>query len=359
MKKKAIIFFLAAALVFPQMGASAISQTGEENASENGKTHMSPQATDVKVHKKVPLSETERKSLEEKEKGKPTDSRAPKDRTVSSWASGTLGEPLPAGGQRYAVVVGLANYEGTINDLCVADAKTSLENPTIENGLAYYCQDEDALNMKNALIGFGYPEGNITHLRDYQATRAGIKNALDALASKIGENDEVVFFFSGHGTSGKLVSLKDRETIDEAIFTYDNNYIWDDELKAWADSLTVNRMVFAFDICLAGGMNDLGGDNRVIVMSSGENQSSYTFYLGGTQTDTNVFQESEGLFTHYFVKRGMIDELADGSNPISYSDGRVAVEEAFTYAYPLVKFRQSPVLNDKFSNDLFLGYFAL
>lgn len=357
MKKTTAVFFLTAMLVFPQMGASAISQTGEENTSEKGKInrdlHMAPQATDVKVHKKIPLSESERKNIEDQAKGKPT-AKVPREETVSSWASGVLGEPLPVGGQRYAVVVGLANYEGTINDLCVADAKTNLENPTVEDGLAYYCQDEDALNMKNALIGFGYPEGNIVHLHDYQATMQGIWNELEILAGKVGENDEVVFFFSGHGTSGKLVSLKDKEVIDEAVFTYDSKYIWDDELKNWADSLGVNRTVFAFDSCLAGGMNDLAGTNRIIVMSSGEKQSSYTYYLGGTQTDVNVYQESEGLFTHYFVKRGMIDGLGDGWNLVSSSDGDVTVEESFTYTYPIVKDRQTPVLSDKFFNDLLL-----
>jgi hypothetical protein len=115
-------------------------------------------------------------------------------------------------------------------------------------------------------------------------------------------------------------------------------------------------------------MNDLQLDGRVLAMSSTELQSSYTYYLGGTQTEFDaspVYQESEGLFAHYFVKRAMIDELGDGSNPLSKKDskkydGNVAVEEAFSYAYPIVKLAtrnmQVPVLNDKFLNDLLLGY---
>jgi hypothetical protein len=254
--------------------------------------------------------------------------------------------------------VGLANYTGTVNDLCVYEAKTDLANPTLADGRAYYCQDEDALNMKQALLQFGYDDSNIIHLRDSQATRDGILAAMQNLKGKLTPNDEVVFFFSGHGVSGKLTTLIDKEKVDEAIFTYDAKMIWDDELKLWADSLTAERMVFAFDICLAGGMSDLAGDNRVLVMSSGETQSSYTYYLGGTQTefdDTPVFQESEGLFSYYFVKRGLFDGLADGSNVASVVNGSVEVEESFTYAYPKVLSKQTPVLNDRFANDLLLG----
>ncbi|KKQ51995.1 MAG: hypothetical protein US70_C0012G0003 [Parcubacteria group bacterium GW2011_GWD2_38_11] len=86
-----------------------------------------------------------------------------------------------------------------------------------------------------------------------------------------------------------------------------------------------------------------------------------TYYLGGAQTDTNVFQESEGLFAHYFVRRAMVDGLGDGFNPLNRRntlkyDGDVAIEEVFNYAYPIVKAIQLPVLNDKFVNDLLLGY---
>lgn len=326
--------------------------------AKNDKDKKSPEAREIKVHKKEPISDAERKAMDEASKGKPA-SKSAKDK-VSVWAGGVIGEPLPEGGERYAVVAGLANYDGTAYDLCVPEAKTTAPDADVfpEYDIRHYCQDEDALNMKEVLIKFGYDEENIVHLRDGQATRQGIWDELDALAGKAGENDEVVFFFSGHGTSGRLVDLVDKEPIDEAIFTYDWDYIWDDELKAWADGLNVNRAVFAFDSCLSGGMNDLSGTGRVIAMSSGEKQSSYTYYLGGTQTefdDTPVYQESEGLFSHYFVKRGMRDELADGSNLLSKEDGKIAVEESFTYTYPIVKYRQTPVLSDKFSDDLILG----
>ena len=300
--KKTIIAVIAFAFLLGVMSVSA-------------KENKEPKAVDVKIHKKQLISGEERKALDEAAKGKSAGNTI-SSKTFKPLATGVLGQPISSGGQRYAIVVGLANYSGTANDLCVPAAKTELENPTTTDGLAFYCQDEDALNMKTALEGFGY--ASINHLRDYQATRENIMSAMEALKPIVGPNDEVVFFFSGHGTSGKLLTYTDGETIDEGIYTYNDKIIWDDELKIWADSLNVNRMVFIFDTCLAGGMNDLAKNNRVLAMSSGETQNSYTYYLGGTQTDTNVFQESEGLFAHYFVKRGMINELADGSNLAKY-----------------------------------------
>lgn len=312
-------------------------------------------ATDIKIHKKKVLSDEELKALEST-KGKPT--RPIDDSTFTSLATGKIGTSLPVGGQKYAIVIGLANYSGTENDLCVAAAKTTDQFPESNEGLSAYCQDSDSLHMQQALIEeYGYDPANIIILRDGSATKANILAKMEEIKSKlVGSDDEIVFFFSGHGVSGKYSGIVDKERVDEAVFTYDNQFIWDDDLKKWADSLSVYRAVFAFDICLAGGMNDLAGDNRILVMSSSETQSSYTYYLGGAQTDINVFQQSEGFFSHYFVKKGLFnyDGVPDGSNILNEYDQKVAVEEAFSYAYPLVKIKQTPVLNDKFLNDLFL-----
>lgn len=349
--KKIIISVLALAFLFVAAGVMA-----KEEKYELRK--QAPEAKEIKIHKKQLISDEERKALDEAAKGRPAD-KAAKVKVPLSWATGVLGNPLPVGGERYAIVVGLANYTGVVNDLCAPEAETYLDNP--EDGLAYYCQDRDAYNMKTALIN-EYNFTNVTHLRDYQATRAGITGAMNTLANNpnLDEKDEVVFFFSGHGTSGKLISPQDKETIDEAIFVYDNNYIWDDELKNWANNLGVNRAVFIFDICLAGGMNDIAGINRVIAMSSGETQSSWTYTLGGgTIIDEDGIAHttfSEGLFSHHFVVDGITNGLADKSNLISQPDYQVAVEEAFSYTYPIVKYKQTPVISDKFTNDLILNY---
>jgi len=71
----------------------------------------------------------------------------------------------------------------------------------------------------------------------------------------------------------------------------------------------------------------------------------------------------KGFFSHYLVKKGMFDGLADGSNPaqkktspVKY-DGLVAVEEAYEYAKKIISTVQIPTISDKFENDLLLWYF--
>ncbi|EKD58483.1 MAG: polysaccharide deacetylase [uncultured bacterium] len=380
MKKTAVAIFSFALLL------SAVGVMAKEK-SEN-KSDKPSKAKNVEISKKKVLSESERKSFDENEgiaKGKPA-KPSPTDPTAGG-ATGALGEPLPFGGQRYAILVGLANYPGKINDLCVTDAKTGKDFPTAIDGLAQYCKDEDALNMKKALIEkYGYSEENIFLFSDADAKFDAIKERVDylvgteAFPAKLTADDELVFFFSGHSSTGNVFdeSGANDESLDEAMFIYDQNYteadflsgayapgdssyVWDDQLKAWFANAPTKRILFAFDTCNAGGMNDLEADGRVLALSSTEFQSSYTYYLGGQQTDVNIFQESEGLFAHYFVKRAMIDELGDGSNPLNKRnvlkyDGKVAVEEAFGYAKPIIAVKQSSILNDKFYNDLLLGY---
>lgn len=388
MKKKVIVLFIFAFL----LGAMGVDAQGKK---EN-KFDKPSKVKNVQISEKKVLSESDRKSLDSLEgesKGKPV-KPSPDPVPLIGGATGVLGKPIPAGGQRYAILVGLANYPGTTHDLCVEEAKTGKDFPTTTDGLAYYCKDEDALNMKKALVEkYGYNEENIFIFSDANAKFDAIKERVDYLvgtdtiSAKLTADDELVFFFSGHSSTGVAMDetgvqqLNNDEPLDEAMFIYDQNYseddflngvpytsgnssyIWDDQLKSWFVNSLTKRILFAFDTCNAGGMNDLESDGRILALSSTDNQSSWTYYLGGTQTDTNVFQESEGLFTHYFVKRAMIDELGDGYNPLNKKsknppkyDGKVAVEEAFNYAYPIIRTAQSAVLNDKFLNDLLLGY---
>lgn len=401
MKKVAIAVFAFAFL----LGAMVVmAQEKREN-----KFDKPSKAKNVQVSEKKVLSESERKSLDEIEKGlkgKPA-KPSPIPDPSAGGATGTLGAELPEGGQRYAILIGLANYAGTVNDLCVTAAKTGKDFPTTTDGLAQYCKDDDALNMKQALVDrYGYlDDGHIFLVSDADATYDKIKTKIDELTVGINGNppvltvnDELVFFFSGHGATGVALDetgaqLNNDEALDEAMVIYDQDYneqafldntdgyatnykpgnsayIWDDQLKAWFENSPTSRILFAFDTCKAGGMNDLAstaigadGIGRVLSLSSGETQNSYTYYLGGYNngTATNpIYKHSEGLFAHYFVKRAMMDGLGDVSNPLGKADYNVAVEEAFSYAYPIVKAAkhsmQLPVLNDKFYNDLLLGY---
>ncbi len=317
MLKKIILLFSVFAIVALVLSTSTVS-------AKNDKKY---QAEDIKIHKKIKLTPEQKAFFEQKgqpdSKGKPS-----KPSPVSlEAATGVLGADIT--GQKYAVLVGICDYPGTVNDICISDG--------------------DALNMQTALTAkYGFSDLNIFYLADDRAVKTDIKSKVDYIRSIITSDDEVVFFFSGHGTTAR-VDDGDSEKIDEGIVVYGANhtfdYIWDGELRDWFSGFNTSKIVFIFDSCMAGGMNDMAGPGRVVVMSSKENQYSYVYSDG---------INGEGFFSHWFVNLGMIQGKADGVNQLDKQDGYVAVEESFQYAKNIISRLQIPVLSDGFVDDLLL-----
>lgn len=249
-------------------------------------------ATDVELVKKITL------------RGKPGGGSVGKP--VKQAATGMLGEQLGTGANKYAIIVGISDYPDERNDL-------------------EYC-DDDADDMYDALTTlYGYSPGNVRLLVNMGASFDAIRGAISDVEYQEAAGDEVVFFFSGHGTNG-VADDGDRERVDEAIVSHDGNpsgsfvYIWDGQLKDWFAGFDTSRIVFIFDSCLAGGMTDLQAPGRIINMACSENGLSYEDDSWGN-----------GQFTYYFVDQGMLDSKADTyDNLVGIAD--VTVEEAFDYA---------------------------
>ena len=117
-----------------------------------------------------------------------------------------------------------------------------------------------------------------------------------------------------------------------------------------------SRIAFVFDSCLAGGMNDVSTEGRVVAMATGETQVAYVFSKGVEETE-----EGEGVFSHYFVNEGILQGLADrydhDEDGLLLEGADAVVEEAFDYAkeiIPGIYKRQNPVISDYFTNDLLL-----
>jgi len=97
--------------------------------------------------------------------------------------------------EHWAVIIGVADYEGTAYDLEYTD--------------------DDA--MDTLLSDPSWREDHIMLLIDSQADRAGILAAIDWLASNADE-DDVILFFSGHGTYGPdLPPYDEADGFDEYI----------------------------------------------------------------------------------------------------------------------------------------------
>lgn len=346
-------------IVLSLVGAALTSQAAPvgKQPGQNRKAPKPIPAANIEIVKKVFLPEGAGE-IKGEDKGKPS---SPK---TGGAATGILGEQ--AAGNKYAVVIGICDYPGTNLDLCPSDG--------------------DSLHMYKALAElYGYEPKNIWLFKDgggvtgsalgnvaYNIpTRDNIYNAIMDIKSYAVSGDEVVFFFSGHGTRGEITDIGN-ELTDEAIVVHDSDgnidedgssqldFIWDEELRNWFSGFKTDRIIFVFDSCLAGGMNDVASGGRVVNMATGEAQSAYVYSTAGEDVDENGINDGEGVFSRYFVNEGMLRGLADkydhDKNTTLGEPTDVVIEEAFDYAKANIpsylKARQKPVISDNFFNDL-------
>jgi uncharacterized GH25 family protein len=230
---------------------------------------------------------------------------------------------------RYAVLVGIADYEGSGNDL-------------------NYC-DDDARDMKASLIASGWPAGNITMLIDSQGTELAIKNAIADMASKADADDICLFFQSSHGGQGVDMAPKDEpDNMDEYMCTYNINseQITDDELGLWLSALKTPKYVVLVDACYSGGLlksvnragfsfaEDITGVRNTGFVGTKDLDDNGTGVVVSSCRDNELSLEiselQNGLFA-YYVCQGI-----DTGNADVNADGWVSAEEVYNYTRPRV-----------------------
>jgi hypothetical protein len=124
------------------------------------------------------------------------------------------------------------------------------------------CGNDVAIVHDTLSRRFGFRTDQIEVLRDEQATRDGILAAMEALVDRAGKDDEVVFFYSGHGSQQPDGPEKDEaDGYDETLVPCDsgrislpNRDISDDEVYLWLLRLTARTpfVTLIFDCCNSG-----------------------------------------------------------------------------------------------------------
>ncbi len=229
---------------------------------------------------------------------------------------------------KWAVVVGIADYEGSGYDL--------------------WHTDEDAKEMANALIeNYGFDNGNVKLLLNRKAPYTAIVSAIDWLIANEDAESTVVFFFSGHGfraaDSEGWDSDSESDGYDEGIVSYDFYGLADGFLQEKLSALESQKVALCFGSCHSGGMfdyaTDLQGANRVIASACRADEYAWDYLLLGNT-----------LWGKYFVDEGLLQGLAD-----PYGDD--SIEEAHAYAYlevTGVRIDSHPQLNDQYAGELIL-----
>ena len=153
-------------------------------------------------------------------------------------------QPVSAGDgvtRYWGVFVGIADYQTVLPDLIFcADDATSIYN--------LFLQDSrwDASRM--------------TLLRNSQASRMAVKNAITAMASRSDDDDICLFYFSGHGGQADVdfVPYDESDGMDEYLVCWDSknsdytgDFI-DDDMGETLGQISGTKVVM-LDACFSGG----------------------------------------------------------------------------------------------------------
>ena len=206
---------------------------------------------------------------------------------------------LATTGSYKALLVGL-DYKGTSYELtgCINDVQYMAEYLVSQN-----------ISADKMYI--------LTDNTDVKPTKTNIINYFTKLLTDAKSGDQLVFFYSGHGSTIVNTSLnKDTEPLDDVLVTIDSNYIIDDDLNEIIQkNLKPNVKLFVlFDCCHSGTMLDLRynfpvDDTKpgIIIDNSSENTKSNVFYISGckddqTSMETFINSKSQGAMTWAFLE---------------------------------------------------------
>ncbi|MBV9359680.1 MAG: caspase family protein [Chloroflexi bacterium] len=233
---------------------------------------------------------------------------------------------MPALDSAHALVVGIAQYQ-----------HLSSLPPTVV---------KDARDVHDLLVdpaAAAYPPGQVNLLVDDQASLAGLRQALGALASSCGPDASVLLYLSSHGArleSGPhadayILPADAQATSDAAIAS---TALAGAELTRLLRAIPARKLVAVFDCCHAGGIGEpkdaLGtplqpglpesyyatlqaGQGRVIMAAS--RSSEFSWVLPNAENS---------LFTHYL--------LAGVRGGVESADGLVHIFDLFEYIQPRV-----------------------
>ena len=207
-----------------------------------------------------------------------------------------------------------------------------------------YC-DDDANDMYAVLLSYAnWDVANVRRRIDTQATRNNIQAAIQWAAANADVDDVFVFFYSGHGTYGPdLEPFDELDGLDEYILPHDLNYIRDDELKIWLDSVP-GRKIVILDSCFSGGFDkgldmpdgntvkNLSGTKQVNLIDDFSRDLNGPGYVVLTACDEDELSYESGTIRNGYFTYYVVEGLW-GPADIN-ADDIISAEETFSYAAP-------------------------
>lgn len=116
---------------------------------------------------------------------------------------------------------------------------------------------KDMITSRNMALAMGVPDPQIIELRDKQATKANILEALDSLNKKVGPGEKVFIYFSGHGTSYSTKNGCEQGFIPytQGPYTQDD-LLSENELASYTSKISqkADKAIVMVDACFSGGV---------------------------------------------------------------------------------------------------------
>jgi hypothetical protein len=230
---------------------------------------------------------------------------------------------------------------------------------------------DSANNLYASLTGSGnWQADHIQMLQSSQATGKNLLRSLWWLAKNAKPEDYVVVYITTHGGQMKrngmpldLPPKDEADGMDEFLMMYNgydnqNAIVWDDLLNFFLGLIRCQGLCLIVDSCYSGGYNDapmqagetqasvqaftddfaqsMAAQNRVVLMSSSENEVSWGSYFSAF----------------------LIDGFNGAADLYGNGDGINSAEEAFAYSAPLTEFfvwlqgeSQTPTMVDGFPGE--------
>jgi hypothetical protein len=191
--------------------------------------------------------------------------------------------------------------------------------------------DSDAQGLYNEIS----PTWGASHTRlltNTGAKKSDILDSINWLASHADSNDTVLFYISALGESPNHIICYDSSSIATDISPT--------ELGNAIDSINAGKIIVILQVWHSGNfISNLSGSNRVIITSSGVNESAWL--------SSSISHSYFGLY--------LIQAFQHFSDADTNDDYELSAEEVYEYARPLATAAHSdqhPQINDQYSGDL-------
>ncbi|HCY43685.1 MAG TPA: hypothetical protein DHV48_20520 [Prolixibacteraceae bacterium] len=176
----------------------------------------------------------------------------------------------------FAVVVGIADYEGSLADLNFSDDDARL----------FYNHLRQALPNEMAA-------GKSVLLLNQNATRTNIINALQKVFSQSTENDFIIFYFSGHGSPGNFCPTD-----------YTRQQLSHEIVKNYFKNAKARYRVCIADACFSGSIGSASNSNQIEASTSQLQDARLAVIMSSKpyQTSAETAALRQGVFSYYLIK---------------------------------------------------------